>query len=436
MATAGQTTDYGINWASSASIADGLVPEHAAVTERIDMTTAGQTTDYGIHWTSSASIAEGLVPELAAVTERIGITTAGQATDYVINWISSASIAEGLVPEHAAVTGRIDMTTAGQTTDYGINWTSSEIITELTAPEYLITIVFILGILLSVVGAVGNILVLVVIASTKELRKTYNLCIGSLALNDMLLCLFTNMSMAVGIWLRKSPLSSPFCLFHNMLWSHLLFVSILNVSLISLLRFILVVHQKISDRLQQNKSITLSIILIFHIITFFLITFDKIGRDTWFDPNMGLCWIVGDTSSRVYMFVAAIVVEILTTLVSYVGILVRVRAQKRRVNTVSNTSQIQAAGNNLKKNIQHLKIVRCMIVIIITTLLFTVFPIISLSFVLKMQKISPSLHLLIPVVVWTFSLSNGAIYCIYDKTFRKGYTNLFKCKIRIGTGVQ
>ena len=329
-----------------------------------------------------------------------------------------------------------EMTTPRYTADCAINWTSSATSTEVPPSEYAVTTVFILGILLNVLGVIGNILVLVVIACTKELRKTYNICVASLALNDMCLCLFSNITMAVGIRLRSFPLAPPFCLLHNMLWSHLAFVSILNISLISLLRYILVVHQKISNRLHDNKLIILCIVVVFHVTAFFMISFDKIGKDTWFDPNMGLCWIVGDTSSRVYMFVAVIILGVLATLFSYLGIYFCVKSQRRRVHAASNSSQYQTMGRNLQRTLRHQKMVGCMLIVIATTLLGTMFPTVSLSFVLKMQKISPIIHFLIPVAVWIFTVANFAVYSLSDKAFRKGYKKLFRRKTRIVDVVQ
>ena len=338
----------------------------------------------------------------------------------------SPSIAAGWTAADLHSTGRAP----GHTADYDMNWTSSPTITEVSPPEPVVTVVFILGILLNVAGVIGNILVLVIIASTRELRQTYNICLASLSVNDLILCLFTNITMAVGIWLRAFPLGSPFCLLHNMLWSHLIFVSFLNISLISLLRYLLVVHQKASHLLNDNKYILLSIIVALHFLTFFLISFDKIGKETWFDANMGLCWIVGDTSSRVYMSTAALILGIIITLFSYLGIYRRVKAQRRIVNTISNPSNSEMIKHNLQRNTHHMKIVQCMLIIIFATLLITALPFISLSVLLKHNTIPLGVHLLVPIFSWIFNLSNSIIYCLNDKAFRKGYKTL-KCKVRV-----
>ena len=297
-------------------------------------------------------------------------------------------------------------------------------------PAGLKAMVIIMGLIINIAGGFGSILIILVISTSKLLRRTYNLCVASLALNSLVQCLLINMTQLAGISLGKFPLGS-FCLFYNMMWSHMHFVSICHVTIISVVRYLLVVHQSLT--FTQNKSLFISLLVVVQIITFLLIDVYKIGRTSSIDPTTGLCWITPFEPLSTYLFTANLIISILAVLWSYVGIYRHVLTQKKMIRTITSASTI-TLRNNLKKNMHHMKIVQCMVLVLVTTAVCMILPLASLLYI-YMRKYVQFLHVLTPILLWTFSTANTIIYGLNDSTFRQAYRRMLCRNNQVGMSI-
>ncbi|XP_018424240.1 PREDICTED: G-protein coupled receptor 84 [Nanorana parkeri] len=113
------------------------------------------------------------------------------------------------------------------------------------------------GIIVSLVGTVGNVLTVIAFALDKKLQTRFNLLIINLTLADILYCTFLQ-PFSVDSYLHLYWRSgATFCRVFGMLLFVSNSVSILNLCLIAVSRYILISNNKLFDRIFSRLSTTL-----------------------------------------------------------------------------------------------------------------------------------------------------------------------------------
>ena len=257
---------------------------------------------------------------------------------------------------------------------------NEEVVSSLSS--YVKTVVVTLGVIFNLFGVAGNVSILCLIAKDKTLRKPYNALLGSMAVNDIVRCGVLNMIQVAGIYLEEFPLTWPsqhlMCVIHAILWTQLFITIPMYIMVIAIHRYLIVYHQKLSERISNKRTIGI-LICALHILSFALLSgrfnSDKSFR---FISSYGRC--LGKLSGSITLTIMStmILLVIAISLSSYISVYYKVLSSKKRLQRVSIGGAIY--GNQRRRlqiMTQHKKIMLCMLVIV--TLLIVSFVMGALS---------------------------------------------------------
>ncbi|XP_034554598.1 neuromedin-U receptor 2 [Notolabrus celidotus] len=149
-------------------------------------------------------------------------------------------------------TSMLTNATWNYTNDQLIEVNLVEILGPKRSPFFLpVTIVYLL---IFLVGLSGNLLTCAVIAKHKKMRNPTNLYLVSLAMSDLLVLLFGMPLEIYDLWQNYPfPFGEGGCLFKTFLFETVCFASILNVTALSVERYIAVVHPLKTRYLSTNQ---------------------------------------------------------------------------------------------------------------------------------------------------------------------------------------
>ena len=142
------------------------------------------------------------------------------------------------------------------TTFIGSNVTNEEIIHEVVS----IAVPIIFG-LVSLIGFVGNALVVVVVSANQQMRSTTNLLILNLAIADLLFIIFCVPFTATDYALRRWPFGHIWCKMVQYLIVVTAYASVYTLVFMSLDRFLAVVHPIASRSWRTERNAILAIFI-------------------------------------------------------------------------------------------------------------------------------------------------------------------------------
>lgn len=139
---------------------------------------------------------------------------------------------------------------------FGTNATNEEIIHEVVS----IAVPIIFG-LVSLIGFVGNALVVVVVSANQQMRSTTNLLILNLAIADLLFIVFCVPFTATDYALRRWPFGDIWCKMVQYLIVVTAYASVYTLVFMSLDRFLAVVHPIASRSWRTERNAILAIFI-------------------------------------------------------------------------------------------------------------------------------------------------------------------------------
>ena len=298
------------------------------------------------------------------------------------------------------------------------------------------TVVATLGVIFNLIGAVGNVSILCVIARDKTLRKPYNALLGSMAFNDIVRLGVLNMIQASGIYLEEFPLTWPsqrmMCKIHSILWTPFVLTAILHIMAIAFHRYLLVYHTKLSDRISNKRCMGILICALY--IASFALLGGKFSPNNSFRfiSSHGRCFgnLPGHMNLAIILVSTFLVIVI--SLASYIRVYYKVSSSKEQLQLVSIGGAIY--GNQRRRlqiMTQHKKILLCMVVIVI--LLTVSVGSGALSNLMAKKNIDrPSTISIALVISWIAGMMNCLIYGVFDSRFRNSFKRLFLCNNKVG----
>ena len=303
--------------------------------------------------------------------------------------------------------------------------------------SYLRRVIVTLGVIFNLLGAVGNVVILCVIARDKTLRKPYNALLASMAVNDIVICGVLNMIQVVGIYLGEFPMTWSsqliMCRIHSILVVNLHFTSLLHVMVIAIHRYLIVYHQKLNDRITNKRTVGI-LICALHIVSFILLSGRLKPNNTQrFIGSLGRCMgkLPGDLIINTISITVGIAIAIL--LASYSSIYYKVYSSKKQLQLVTVGS---GNYNNQRRRIQndshHKKILMCMIITVIVLVVGYVPGMLSGWMVNKDADVNASTISISMLFAWFVYAMCSVSYCILDTEFKTAFKRLFLCNNKIG----
>ena len=297
---------------------------------------------------------------------------------------------------------------------------------------YVKNVVVTLGVIINAIGIVGNSSILWVILKDKTLRKPYNALLGSMAVNDVILCGVVNMIQVAGIYLGEFPITWPsqniMCKIHSILWVQLLFMTMLHIIVIAIHRYLIVFRTQLSHRITNKRTVPLLIIGL-HLASL-AVFFRRYTAELSYVSTVGSCLSeVGSSGYAIFaVFSVVILLTAVTLLFSYISIHRKVYAAKEQLKLVNiGGSNYANQKRKLTSDTRHKKILKCMIIIL---LIFLVGYIPSLVAVwVRDSGISPSVVSSTMVILWISNAVNSVVYGILDCRFKRGMLSMCNNKI-------
>ena len=291
------------------------------------------------------------------------------------------------------------------------------------------TLVVTPGVIFNVLGAVGAVCIVSVIAKDKSLRKPYNALLASMAVNDIVVCGALNMIQVAGMYLEQFPLTPHImCRIHSILLVHLQFTSLLHVLVIAIHRYLIVYHQKLSDRITSKRTVGI-LICTLHIISFILLSGRFMPNNSHrFIGSLGRC--IGKLPGNLIMTIISITVPLVIAilLASYSSIYYKVYTSKKQLQLITvGSGNYNNQRRRIQNNSHHKKILMCMIIVVTVLGVGSVPAMLSAWMVNRDAAINPATISISMLFVWIVYSINSVVYCIFDHEFKKAFKRLYLC---------
>ena len=298
--------------------------------------------------------------------------------------------------------------------------------------SYAKTVVVTLGIIINAIGIVGNSSILWAIVKDNTLRKPYNALLGSMAVNDVILCGVVNMLQVAGIYSGEFPLTWPsqyiMCKLHTILWVHLLFMTMMHIIVIAVHRYLVVFRTQLSQRITNKRTVPLLIVGL-HLASLALF-FKMHTKEYSYMSTVGLC--LGKVGSSGYVsfiiFATTILLAAVALLFSYMSIHRKVYAAKKQLELVNVGGENYAdKKRRLTSDTRHKKILKCMISILVIFLVGYIPGLVAMGG--RDSGTSPVVLASTMLILWISNAINALVYGILDSRFRRVMLRMCNNKI-------
>ena len=297
---------------------------------------------------------------------------------------------------------------------------------------------------LSIVGSLGNLLIMLSLRKYRKLRTIPNLYVLSLSVCDFIVCFIMMPYRAYSAWYKEQTRGCEAVAYFTF---SVLILSMANMTIVALNRFILVTKSsQLYSRIYSIRNVNISIVVMWLICFFMsLLPFAGFGR-YGYNKKMGMCLFV-DGDWGTYWFVQ-VIGNLVTafpclnfTLFIYVKIMLNLRGRGREMHTVNvpGDMSIQPATQNKqevgigvtqlkqKQRDRNMKVILNMFIVWFTFVCCWL-PVITLFMVDVQNKVSATAyHILMTFAMFNSSL-NPVIYAGMNRTFRKAFINLIQCR--------
>ena len=149
--------------------------------------------------------------------------------------------------------------------DYDFDITPDEMDENFNMPLYKVMI-YIMCYLITLIGVVGNIMVIIVIVRRKRICNTINIALLNLAVCDLLFVAICVPFLAYHYTGDSWMLGEAFCKFFMYLWHVTVYMTVYILVFVSILRYLTVVHGIVTAKYRSNRNITLCLILLWAVI--------------------------------------------------------------------------------------------------------------------------------------------------------------------------
>ena len=285
-----------------------------------------------------------------------------------------------------------------------------------------------LGILISLLGLFGNLVLIFSVLLTKHLHKTSNIFVVSLAFCDLWQVALVHplyiYTYAKGVW-EFGPRVCMYVLYAS---NFAILLSILHVSVIAFQRYLIIVHPKTAPRFQTVRATISLLVLIFSLTLLIILapassrlTKDyKMGVHITFNTKIMFCCSVKTRSSIAGILKKVGFLGLVGVWLSYcyVRLYRVVRKSGREIH-----SKGQCTHSRLKRE---MKILKTMLVIFLTFIICYM-PMTIVYGVDYQHEFSHGAYFTTVMLLWTSSSVNWIIYGMMNKQYYNAYRIILCC---------
>ncbi|XP_014611886.1 PREDICTED: allatostatin-A receptor-like isoform X1 [Polistes canadensis] len=285
--------------------------------------------------------------------------------------------------------------------------------------------------MIGILGLIGNTLVVIVVAANPGMRSTTNILIINLAVADLLFVIFCIPFTATDFVLPYWPFGNVWCKIVQYLIIVTAYASVYTLVLMSLDRYLAVVHPitSMSWRTENNAILAIAIAwaVIFALSTPALVIHGEIhfvfqDMEDWSSENLTACRILPQydwSFFQLSFFLTSYLLPLTLICVFYVCMLVRLWRGAR----------VSAESRRGRRRVTRLVLVVvgvfaicwCPIQVILVTKSFDAYPLRSVTIIIQIVS-----HIL----AYTNSCVNPILYAFLSDNFRKAFRKIIYCRSR------
>ena len=271
---------------------------------------------------------------------------------------------------------------------------------------------------------VGNFLTLLVMMLNRRMRTIANMFVASLAVSDLLLGVFLSAPLGIPTLVTSHwPFNDTTCQFQGYLASALCFASIHTLVLMAVNRYYRIVKPtKYRHYFTKKKTLIMILVTWFYSICAPLI-YVLLGNKMFFHPSKFSCFIpIKNSAFLAYGFPLYIGITICVISYCYLRIFTTVR---------HHNSNFHRPGNPISTvNVEEVKVARTILVIVLFFNLCWI-PILTIDFldtVFQRWIFPPEAYMAYTFLGAISSALNPFIYGVFNKSFRKNYLKVLRCR--------
>ena len=271
---------------------------------------------------------------------------------------------------------------------------------------------------------VGNFLTLLVMMLNRRMRTIANMFVASLAVSDLLLGVFLAAPLGIPTLVTSHwQFNDTTCQFQGYLASALCSASIHTLVLMAVNRYYRIVKPtKYRHYFTKKKTLIMILVTWFYSICAPLI-YVLLGNKMFFHPSKFSCFIpIKNSAFLAYGFPLYIGITICVISYCYFRIFITVR---------HHNSNFHHPGNPISTvNVEEVKVARTILVVVLFFNLCWI-PILTIDFldtVFQRWIFPPEAYMAYTFLGAISSALNPFIYGVFNKSFRKNYLNVLRCR--------
>lgn len=279
-----------------------------------------------------------------------------------------------------------------------------------------------------VIGVLGNLLTIVALLRSRKLRgNVTNILVVNLAVADLVFCAFnlplTATRYAHQAWIFGDALCKIFPVF----FYGNLAVSLLSVLMITINRYVVIVHSHTYQRLFTNGAAAAMIAFCWLFATSMLLpTYFGVWGEFGLVPETFSCTFLekDGKNAQPYLFLFGVGIPILIMIPCYAHIYVVVR-RSRRLSPGKQTCSSRKRSEE--------RVLAKMMVAVLLSFIACCAPVVIITFSVA-EAAAPYLHVMASILTWTTSIVNPIIYAFMNKNYRHAYKSflllMYRPKVR------
>ena len=271
---------------------------------------------------------------------------------------------------------------------------------------------------------VGNCLTLLVMLLNRRMRTIPNMFVASLAVSDLLIGVNIGPLSIAALVTSHWPFKDTTCKFQGSLAFTLCFASIHTLVLMAVNRYYRIVKPtKYRRYFTKKKTLIMILVSWFYSVCAPLIYVLSESKMALFHPSKFLCFIrIQDTAFLACCLLLYIGIPTCVIIFSYLRIFTTVR---------HHNSNLHRPGNPISSvNVEEVKVARTILVIVLFFNLCWI-PILTIDFldtIFQRWIFPPEAYMAYTFLATISSALNPFIYGVLNKSFRKNYLNVLRCR--------
>ncbi|XP_076306280.1 G-protein coupled receptor moody-like [Tachypleus tridentatus] len=281
-----------------------------------------------------------------------------------------------------------------------------------------------------IVGLSGNLLTIVALLRCPRVRSATAAFIISLCVADFLFCAL-NLPFSASRFIHQKWIHGDIlCVMFPFMRYVNVGLSLMSITAITINRYILIVHQRMYEKIYRKCYIAIMIAAIW-LFSFAMLLPTLIG--VWgrfgYDKKILNCSIltVNGKSSKTFLFIFGFLIPCVTIIVCYARIFWVLKTSASRVRAYSNSeTKEQKKNRDAKKRKEEWRVTR-MVLIIFCSFLVCYLPITIVKVADKQAKY-PALHIVGYILIYISASINPIIYGVTNKQYRQAYETVLMCR--------